>query len=1848
MLQVIAFNTIAQQREISKALNQPVFIENKGQWDSQAMYLYKRQGLDFWVTNTGFVCDYYQNNQIESDFATKHGKPKTQSYQRIGQVVSIELMNSKPLTEVNAKGEQQGQHNYYIGNDQKKWVTGAHSFDALEIKNVYDGVDQKIYFENNEIRYDFIVKPGVTPSIIQMKFTGQKSIKINNKGELIYETRFGDIKQHDLYTYQMIDGKKKQVKSAFKLNGNQTIMFEIGDYDKTKDLVIDPIVYASYLGGNFIDDVNEIVPDVNGNLFIAGSSSSINFPLSVGPYQTFQGNTDVTLSHINPNLGTGGLIFSTFIGGSNHDVVGGIALDNNGLIYLAGYSLSTNFPTLNAYSSVNSGSWDAFILKMNPVNGALGSQILYSTYLGGNAEDYAFSLDLLNGQPIISGMTYSNNLPVTTNAYDASYNGNRDVLLAGINTNLSGTASLTYASYFGGVEDEESFQLKVGPNNHIYFTGYTASNQTTFPLSVSPFSAVFSGLEDAFVAELETNIANSILHYSTYYGGLDWEKAFDIDLFNGNIYIAGGTISDNLPLLNPYQNPATVFSEYGFYAVIQPSNNGAADLVNASYFGGAQIDEIRSVKVNDCGEMLLTGATSSSTTFPIFNADYPNFSGFYDAFLSKLNLNLVGANQLLFSTFLGGSGSDWLITMKDVGNLVYLSGTTSSSAIPQIIGSPNTPYINVYGGAFDVLMMVYNLPYTISASAAPTTICPGQSTTLTATNGVNYTWDDGVNPVLTGNPIVVSPIVTTTYTVTGTNAYGCSATSTVTVNVFQTFVASITSFSGSNCLQDELIAHPPATVSSSSYTYQWQDPGVPGSGNQPTAQQYGNATNAGVYTVTVTDVTGCSATATYTISAGPQSLNILSSNLNGVCANSSTSLQVTSTSIYPPVTYAWQGGTIPTTGATVTITPSVTTTYTVIATDALGCIAVSTITINVLNSKFCCSQQAINLAMNPNNIILDNRTSNDLIGITANSTIWNQVIFINGTFTVDQSMQWNDCRVYFTENAKIMINPGQVLDIQQNSELSSPDDCPMWDGIYASGTGAQLITQGNANITTGHNIIRDMINGVQISLNAKLTSSLTHYDDNKLSISLIDLPANYNGTIEKNTFKYQNGLKAPYTGDKPQTGINVSGNGNSFDGLHNGIYLTYYQPNPFTAPPAMVNMHHNVFTNILGGINLWDVVSPNSTQTLYNDLRGCAILGINRRQQYVVTANIYGNSMPTNTLTNFTNCNKAVILNGFNTTIYRNKTLNTQAGFLNAQCEGKTISINKNELLGARLGISKVGDEFAFTVNDNELSMADPYPTQAGLYVPLAINSTYITAQNTGTTDIFSNYINFSHPDYATGIHLLNGSRDFIRNNQIDFLYSGNDPSATTVPNLFGIDLANNDGVHVFANHVLGLNAPNFLNLRQAAGIQMHKNKNSLVECNNLSNTQYGFYVVGDNNCNNYDRVRHNTMNNQFNGILLRHLSNEGTLGNIGEDNPNVTIYDANNLFQGAMSLSKVRRFTPCITSTTDKIVTQSANLNSLESTTVPFNANCNYKVFNPSVFSSIFECEPDLIEEPIFGNIERAEQIALENSQYIEFEEGGRWLDERMVMEWLNRDPNIRLNSPVLNAYYLAHQQAALQYLYEVDRLLSELSDPMALQNAALWQQKWNLAQSLNQGMAEQNLFESNEKALNVLYLKYLAQGMESLSANELLEIESLASKCPYLDGQAVFKARTLYAMIAGPLTYNDLAICNNLGVYKGGINWYEIENSQIGKMQQRSNEDIQVYPNPTTTEVNFKAKSTNLSKAMLKVFDVSGRLIQIKVKRQNEEILQIELGEVPAGLYHYNLILEDGNKYSGKLIKE
>jgi hypothetical protein len=196
--------------------------------------------------------------------------------------------------------------------------------------------------------------------------------------------------------------------------------------------------------------------------------------------------------------------------------------------------------------------------------------------------------------------------------------------------------------------------------------------------------------------------------------------------------------------------------------------------------------------------------------------------------------------------------------------------------------------------------------------------------------------------------------------------------------------------------------------------------------------------------------------------------------------------------------------------------------------------------------------------------------------------------------------------------------------------------------------------------------------------------------------------------------------------------------------------------------------------------------------------------------------------------------------------------------------------------------------------------------------------------------------------------------------------------------------------------------------------------------------------------------------------------------------------------------------------------------------------------------------------------------------------------------------------------------------------------------------QQKLSAAQTLNEAVSGNNLFETNEKSLNSLYLKYLSLGMESFNNGEMLWIESLAQKCPYLDGQAVFKARTLYAMLTGARTYNDLEICNNQGIFKGGINWYEMENVSIGKQLRISAIEIQVHPNPTTGKVSFSSPNANFLNAEVQFFDLSGRKVLAIKNSVRSSQLEYDLADLPSGLYIYHLKYSNGDIYTGKLTKE
>lgn len=208
-------------------------------------------------------------------------------------------------------------------------------------------------------------------------------------------------------------------------------------------------------------------------------------------------------------------------------------------------------------------------------------------------------------------------------------------------------------------------------------------------------------------------------------------------------------------------------------------------------------------------------------------------------------------------------------------------------------------------------------------------------------------------------------------------------------------------------------------------------------------------------------------------------------------------------------------------------------------------------------------------------------------------------------------------------------------------------------------------------------------------------------------------------------------------------------------------------------------------------------------------------------------------------------------------------------------------------------------------------------------------------------------------------------------------------------------------------------------------------------------------------------------------------------------------------------------------------------------------------------------------------------------------------------------------------------------------------LSSPRSFTNPAVWQQKLNAAQTKNQAIAGTNLFESNEKELNTYYLNYLQNGMESLMPANLVWIESLAKKCPYLDGQAVFKARTLYGMISGPKPYNDLQICNTVGVYKGSLSLYEQENASLFQLDKNQAGDLQVFPNPGWDYVTFKLTQANLQLQYVRICNMAGQQVLEDTQPNQSGIKRMDIKNLIQGLYTYLCVDSNGLVYTGKLIK-
>jgi len=376
------------------------------------------------------------------------------------------------------------------------------------------------------------------------------------------------------------------------------------------------------------------------------------------------------------------LIYSTYLGGSGDDDGNAIAVDASGSAYITGQTASIDFPTANSFQPSNAGSYDAFVVKLNPA----GSALVYSTYLGGSSVDYGYGIAVdSSGNAYVVGNTASIDFP-TMNPLQPANAGGLDVFITALNA--SGSA-LIYSTYLGGSGDDLGSAIALDSSANAYITGSTAS--TNFP-TINPLQTANDGDNDAFVAEITPD--GSTLVYSTYLGGSnqDYGNGIAVDS-SGNAYIAGQTLSPDFPTMNPLQ-PTDRGTSSAFVSKISP---GGTALVYSTYLGGTGYDLAYAVAVDSAGDAYVTGSVSS-TNFPTMNPLQRTYGGgAFDAFVSEINPT---GSALVYSTYLGGKEEDdgYAIAVDSMGN-AYVAGYTLATNFPA-----QNAFQKKYAGGGDVFV----------------------------------------------------------------------------------------------------------------------------------------------------------------------------------------------------------------------------------------------------------------------------------------------------------------------------------------------------------------------------------------------------------------------------------------------------------------------------------------------------------------------------------------------------------------------------------------------------------------------------------------------------------------------------------------------------------------------------------------------------------------------------------------------------------------------------------------------------------------------------------------------------------------------------------------------------------------------------------------------------------------------------------------------------------------------------------------------------------------------------------------------------------------------------------------
>jgi len=897
------------------------FEKNIGQWERDVLYrtTVKETSVRFLDNRLSFIIGReIENGDLEQAMDVQNtGETYEEIYEYL--VWNLSFLGANPATRLESTKGRSSQIHYLKGNDPSRFITSVPEYALLTYRNLYHNIDLRYYHFQHHLKYDFVLQPGSNIQNIELYYEGINHLSLTETGSLIIHHAWGTTIDEAPYAFQFINGIKTEVSVDYILTDNHSFSFEIkGAYDKRQPLIIDPfsLIWSTYMKAtapNAINYSRDVARDVNGYIYIVGQAG-INFPTSTGVYQSNHGGGtyDLFVSKLSPD-GTN-LIYTSYIGGSDDDKGWGICVNDVGEACVTGYTQSTDFPTVNSsQATLGGGLYDGIYCKLN----ATGTSLIYSSYLGGSGNDWAFALALHNsGEIFITGRTNSSNL-ATAGAYQISSGGMNDVFIAKIGATGN---SISYITYVGGPGYDYGHDIAVNEAGEAFVSGEAGFN---FPTTAGAFQTVYGGgARDAFAVRM--NSSGDTLIYATYIGGSDLDgsdpnQGMGIDINdNDEAFVSGFTASTDFPVTaGAFQTTHGGGTYDAFAARISPTGNA---LVYCTYLGGSNDEKATGIRVNNNDEAYIIGYTQS-LDFPVTTGNFQTILDVgVEIFLAHLTADGNGP-ACAGITYIGGDHNDYytprISLFKDKGIDVPADTTICFGDSIQLYAIPPFPDTLAITGTshssnFPITPGVYEEIKVNGTGDQPIVM------KMVADGGqYSYSWSPatGLSDPFIANP-VATPSVTTTYTVTVSN--NCfTDNASVTINLANAITISPDT---AICEGDTV-----TLMISGGLSYSWSPTTGLSDPNSANPQAYPDSTTT--YFVSIIDTTSCSSLVSVTITVITNPTVSISGN-TFICEGDSLQLIATGAS-----SYLWNTGD---TSSTIVVTPTANTTYSVIASNNCG------------------------------------------------------------------------------------------------------------------------------------------------------------------------------------------------------------------------------------------------------------------------------------------------------------------------------------------------------------------------------------------------------------------------------------------------------------------------------------------------------------------------------------------------------------------------------------------------------------------------------------------------------------------------------------------------------------------------------------------------------------------------------------------------------------------------------------------------------------------------------------------------------------------------------------------------